>query len=463
MQVSRRECLSTLAALAAAPAGLAIGAPAIAQATRDPMDGLPFVEVPWPGRMSRENRALIEPLMRQMVEAMNARDRDALRSIRARLIKGMGKYLGQPEDRPRYGVPVDTTTPDVAVVQRLWSAQQERRAGRMPWEEAVRITRAGGTPPRLRVSTRIARADLQMFEAEALGTRPALDRARAAADYMLSVQHSSGVFGYPYDPKGTNGAARWVRGAEERGKHVAEGGWWIEDLDTGGLNFDNAGTGLFLLHVYALTGEDRYLQAARRAGDWAAGRRLVSNFNYNGFNGQLLSRLYRITGKESYLDRARGIFEFGVLSGQLENGRWLDQHNAKIQYHAIMMSQLGEFLLALRLAKNAFQATVERAMVLGLDNLAKEITTRGSSNIEEMLAVDALVIGSLVLGNRQLWTDALNANVNFYTRHEPALTARGIAVPEPLALYVLFRRGYGQEASRIDSEPTPRVAPATRS
>ncbi len=425
-----------------------------------PFEGLETRSRPWPGRQSAEERSAVQATVDALVSAMNTGDSSAILAHRTRLEFALGRYVGEPEDRPFYGQPVDVSTPDLHLIKNLWSDQHLRSNGLYPWDIAALTTPSRGAPDRLRVATRIARAHLHVYESNELEHDDYLHEAVAAAEYLLTVQAANGVFGYPYDANATIGlrgvAARFVHEARQRGFEVTEGNWIIDDLQSGDLNFDNAQAGLFLLHAYVQTGDARYLESARRAGEWAMRRPLVANYNYNGFNGQLLSRLYRVTGEEHYLDRARLVFEHGVLSGQLQNGRWFDQHNAKIQYHSILMSQLVEFYLALQLAQDPFSTTVESAIVRGLDNLATEITTYGSSNTQEMLAVDALVFGSRALGQRELWTRAINVDVNFLVdRFRPRISALGQRLPDPLGTYILFASEASSAPTGIDSVVGP--------
>lgn len=422
----------------------------------DPMAGLDVRTRPWPGRMPPEQRAPLEAEADAMVTAMNRGDRAAIARHRASLINRMGRYLGEPEEPPRYGGPINRAPPDRAQILQIWNAGQDRRAGRFPWQDGAAATKAGRAPPRLRETTRLARAELHIDESAAPRDVARISRVIEAADYLLEQQAENGVFGYPYDASATigprGGARRYIEDARKRGIELVANGWMVEDLGNGALNFDNAQSGLFLIHAFLATADRRYLAAAKRAGEWAKGRKLVSNFNYNGFNGQLLARLYRVTREPGYLMRAKEIFELGVLPGQLENGRWFDQHNAKIQYHAILMSQLAEFYLALDLARDPLAEQVRASILRGLDNLATEITTHGSSNVHELLAVDALVVGSFIFGERPLWRDAINVDMNFLVDHfAERLRERGRALPEPVGLYLLYAYGPQPGAAPVDA------------
>lgn len=424
-------------------------------APADPMAGLGIATRPWPGRMSPAERAPLEREADAMVAAMNHGDRAAVLRHRDALVAAMGGYLGEPEVEPRYGRPIDTSQPYRTEVLALWNGQEQFRTDALPWHRGIAAVRAGVAPPRLRETTRVARAELLIDSSRAPRDPKRLQRVIAAADYLLAQQGPNGVFGYPYDPRPSSGprdeARRLAEAARARGQEIVANGWLIDDLGNGGLNFDNAQAGLFLIHVYLVTGDERYLAAAKRAGEWARTRPFVANFNYNGFNGQLLARLYRVTREPAYLTRAKEVFELSVLPGQLPNGRWFDQHNARIQYHAILLSQMIEHYLALDLAGDSAAGDVRNAIEHGLDNMATEITTYGPSNAHELLAVDALVTGSRVFGERPRWREAINVDINFLAdQFAPKLAERGFGLPEPVGVYLLDTFGTREGAIDVD-------------
>ncbi|MFN0120881.1 MAG: beta-L-arabinofuranosidase domain-containing protein [Blastocatellia bacterium] len=411
----------------------------------------------WPGKMPDAERAKLRPLQEQLLQAMRAHDDEKLRATREAIIRQMGKYAGVSEFQPDYGKPIDPSPPDLVKVERLWAASFKRMQGRHGWERAAQAKAQGRPQPRLRVSFRSARAYLHSHEAGLSGKDEFLKYAVSGFEYIASAQASTGAFGYPYFPGATEGlvaaAARVVKAGEARGLKMTEGNWVIEDLDDGGLQFDNGESGLGLLHAYALTGNQKYLDAARRAGEWAAKRPLVQNFNYNGFSGELLAQLYRVTGEKRYLDQAVIKMKYGVLPGQMENGRWFDQHNASIQYHSIMMAQLIELHLALKQAKAPYADEVKRRIVLGLDNLAEQITSLGAMRLtaNEMLCLDALTRGLLVFGQHEKWEKAANIDVNYAcNQFLPELEKRGEPMTETVAHYLLSR--HVKEGKATDCE-----------
>jgi uncharacterized protein YyaL (SSP411 family) len=141
-------------------------------------------------------------------------------------------------------------------------------------------------------------------------------------------------------------AEQFMRRAErgDRLDQVIKNGWAVEDFDDGGLQFDNGLSGVALLRLFEATDDPRYLKAAIRAADWAASRRVVTNWNYNSFSVYLLAEVYAITGETKYLSSAKKKAKLGVLPGQLtegpRSGRWADPHNARPAYHYIMVRGL---------------------------------------------------------------------------------------------------------------------------
>lgn len=400
----------------------------------------------WPGKASSEFDHAIKPIADEYLRVMRSGDREALLGVRDRLVAALGPYAGVPEERPAYGQPINTDPPVRHRIEKLWTKSLDRLKNNFGWDQATKLQAeagAGGKVPRLRVSQRQIQALLDTHEAGLDPSGQCLRHAIAGLDYLLAAQASTGVFGYPYEPGGPGlrrQAVAAVERGERQGRTMVERNWVIDDLDTGGLNFDNGVCGVVLLRGYVLTSNQRYLVAARRAGEWARKRPLVLNYNYNGFSGILLARLYRVTGEKAWLDEAKRVFEFGVLPGQMPDGRWFDQHNAKVQYHAILCSQLLEYQLALKQAGDVNAAEIARRLQLSLDNLAVELTTYGTNNAFEALSIAALSGGSIAFGTNATWERGANVAVNYVAGPlQEELSQRGLPLPEPVAAWLLLQ------------------------
>jgi hypothetical protein len=400
-----------------------------------------FDPAKWPGK--KEPTPQYKVLVTNLREAQKQHDIAKVKKVVAEIRKDLGSYAGVPEVKPEYGSPIERTAPDLTKAEAISWRSFESMKGHNGWEDAAHAHPYG--QQRLRVTFRTAVSDLRAFEAGL----PHADEYRAAAvaglDYLVSQQASTGVFGYPYDPNATEGlkaqAAKLAQEGAKRGLKTTEGAWLIEDVDEGGLQFDNGEAGAGLLYGYALTGNRKYLDAARRSADWAAARPLVPNWNYNSYSGWLLARIYRVTGERKYLDAAADKFELGVLPGQMENGRWVDQHNARPQYHSLMIRNLVEYTLALEQAGDARAAEVRRRTQLALDSLAEETSRYGPSNAEEGLPLEALSVGLMAFGPNAAWEQAADIHVNYTVNHLlPELIDARRGRPETLTTYLLWRR-----------------------
>jgi len=423
-----------------------------------------FAEQTWPGRMPEDQAAQFEDQLNALEKAMNESDESSIRIAVERLTEHHGLFAGVPESKPTYTGTPSFSEPVYENVARAWSLSFSRMEGKNGFETAPSPDAKHQTGYRLRVSLRHGRAYLQASEAGLAPKEAYKEYAFQAFDYLVSTQTSVGVFGYPYDPNGSGlkqHASRLVQEGRAQGIKMVENGWLIEDLGEGGLQFDNGMVGWGLLYAHALTNDPKYFDAALRAGEWAVKRPLVTNWNYNSFSGQLLARLYRITRDSKWLEAARRKFEYGVLPGQLPNGRWVDQHNAKIQYHSVMMRALIEYYLALDEAKNDNTARIADAIQRGLDNLSLQITTHGASNLHELLSLDALCLGLSVFGPNDRWEAAINVNVNALMNDGlPELEKRGYPMTETIACWLLFRK-----FADLDDRPaeiTPMLSTASR-
>ena len=191
-------------------------------------------------------------------------------------------------------------------------------------------------------------------------------------------------------------------------------GWFLntEDLDPGGLQFDTGECTRALLDAYAVLEDPELLAAARRAGRWATAQVAVGNWNYNAFSVGALARLARVepTSADGWAAAALRHAELGVLPGALPNGRWLDPHNARINYHMILLRDLGY------LTEVVESPWVDSVYVLALQRSVDELAANGSTTFDDGLeahlqalrlgwplddALDGLLTGAWRDGNPQ--------------------------------------------------------------
>jgi len=189
--------------------------------------------------------------------------------------------------------------------------------------------------------------------------------AREAGDFLVWAQERGGAGVFPMPARRGGEGKVWgivdraLKIAEKQGRYaeIVYNGWCIDDAgigDDGGLQIENAVCAIGVLDLYEATQDEKYLRSAKAAGDWAMKRECVPNWNYNSFSVWLLAELHRVTGDARYLDSAKEKTRLGVLPGQLADGpregRWLDPHNARPNYHYILTRSLA--CLLPRLAEN---------------------------------------------------------------------------------------------------------------
>jgi hypothetical protein len=216
-----------------------------------------------------------------------------------------------------------------------------------------------------------------------------LDRLVAGACSILThLQQPAGYFPLP-DLRGKN-----IRFGEMTEKLLAtqpEGvkdGWIIAVDPAGGTQFDNGVCGVALLSAGAEYKRDEWTRAGWRAADWALQQRCVPNFNYNAFSVGLLAHASRVAHDNRYLAGALRKFRVGVAPGQVENGRWVDAHNARTVYHLIILRALHDLWVAQTAGREEVAAVATKAVTALLDEYAAAgITTTA---LDELLRHEKL-------------------------------------------------------------------------
>lgn len=229
-----------------------------------------------------------------------------------------------------------------------------------------------------------------------------LSIARDAADFLIwaQAQAGTGVFPFPSTrnvtgkkPFAAAESSYAKAGREGRMDQMMHNGWTIDDAGTGGLQFDNGEAGVAMLELYETTREQKYLESARKAADWAISRPLAENWNYNSFSVRLLAKAYDVTHERRFLEAAAHKAIAGVIPGQLDKGpragRWLDAHNSKPNYHYIIMNSLAQLALVMP-EDDPARPEVMRSLQLGLLARNRDFSDLGSPNRNK--AMETLVL-----------------------------------------------------------------------
>jgi hypothetical protein len=379
----------------------------------------------------RAAEAKLVPALRQ---AMESGDEDGVRSVVAQIRQTLGKWAGHTEVETKYHKPVNAAPPPpLSEIRAGWNALFESTEslykGHGQW------VHAGPAP--LRETGDVVLGYIDAVKAGASNRELLLQRIREGLDYLLSVQAPNGVFPFP-DVRGKDPFfGPMIEREVVKNPDILWHGWMIKDEGDGGLQFDNGVCGYAMLEGYGLLHDGKYRDAARRAADWAAAHEPVANFNYNSFSVWLLAGMYRESGERKYLDAAVRKARIGVLPGEMENGRWVDPHNARPAYHWIMVRALLGLHAALPVG-DAFEPVLRKDLVSAIDNGTREILDNGAPSFETPLAV--LPAACAMPGAKPEWLTALNVLINgvFDAAQNDPKRIRGIS-PYGYASYLLFR------------------------
>ena len=354
---------------------------------------------------------LAKPALEEGRHALKTEDHVAVRAAVVKASSVLGPWAGNPETATRYYPPIVTAPFDTAKAREWWLREIDRGKRGLPW-----VKNPTGDPRVMQAGLREAAFPLDGLARTALlfpELREALTtQVRVGADWLIKLQHPSGVFPFPVGP-GLNPrdkVGKIVARAIQEYPEIVVNDWIPDDKTDGGLQFDNGLCGRALISAWELTRDEKYLAAARRAGDWAITRPLVSNWNYNAFSVGLLARLAEVTQEEeraTYLAAAVKKAEAGVLPGQMPGGRWFDAHNACAVYHNILLRELLELLHVLP-ADHVFRPTLLDGVKRGLNQAADETLAHGFTGTW----TDNFARGLLWIGENRSWRDAMNVNLN---------------------------------------------------
>jgi len=330
-----------------------------------------------------------------LMAAMARRDAAAIDRLVAEANLRLGARVGQPEVQDRYATIPAKATPLRADEIRGFAAKMPARIEALRWWRIGLDPRKLGHP--LREPADVIGGLLALHRAGLDTDGAALRGAREAGEFLLWAQAEAdrGVFPFPAsrgasDAKPFKASAAFLDEIERSGDigSRVRGGWLVDDAGNGGLQFDNGECGVAMLELHATTGDGRFLDAARRAADWAIAQPLSANWNYNSFSVYLLAETYRATGEVRYRDAALDKAVYGVLPGQVRDGpragRWHDPHNARPAYHYIMLRALASLATALP-AGGDDRRRVEAALRLGLRARNVDFIGPGAANLDKAM------------------------------------------------------------------------------
>ena len=196
----------------------------------------------------------------------------------------------------------------------------------------------------LRASAEIAAGLLQIADHETDLSRKAQYElwATRALDSLATMQLPNGAFPFP-DLREYGDATfgpiiqNFLNDCGDDSVLVLQNGWIVDDRGTGEFKFDAGVIADAYYQAYVYTGNVNYRDIAISIADYLLPLSFNFNYNYNTFVVLGLTRAYQLTGDDTYLNRAVKNLRYSVYPGQLENGRWVDGHNANSRYHNIIV------------------------------------------------------------------------------------------------------------------------------
>jgi hypothetical protein len=349
----------------------------------------------------------------QLSRALAQEDLAAVRKAVGEIHRVLGDKAGFPETSDSFqAIPKDV--PGMTEIEA--KAALERTLLQI---EKARWWKIGPDPSlfdhALREPASVVSACVYACESRLIDGDRSLALARDAAAFLIWAQEQAGTGGYPFPAfRGVSkknefsSAARVLKRAEQEGRldQIVRNGWVVEDPGDGGLQYDNGEAGVALLELYELTKEKQYRDSGLKAADWAAGRALVSNWNYNSFSVYLLAKAAQVSGEMKYLAAATHKARIGVIPGQLTEGphagRWIDGHNARPAYHYIMLRSLAQLAAALPQG-DPDRLPIVTALKLGLIARNREFQDQGASNKDK--ACEALILVHRVFAGEKGFLD----------------------------------------------------------
>jgi hypothetical protein len=222
-------------------------------------------------------------------------------------------------------------------------------------------------------------------------------------DSLLTMQLASGAFPFPdlrtyNDTVFSTKIQRFLNTLGPDSSKALLNGWIVSDFGSGEFDFDCGVICGAFADAFVVTKLERYKQATLRVAEYLRTQRIVVNYNYNSFVAYGLARAFSLTGNPEYRDRAAKVLRIGVLPGQLENGRWVDGHNARSAYHAIIIFNAAN-VVNIMPAGTPLRDTLAGMLTRAARNFSNQLYACGPSGgyvwLIEMNATNVLLPSSL--------------------------------------------------------------------
>ncbi|HEY7116374.1 MAG TPA: hypothetical protein VH475_07305 [Tepidisphaeraceae bacterium] len=305
-------------------------------------------------------------------QALRAANRDATRQV----IRQMRQVLGDQAGVPETLCPGRRDAPRGAIAQRQ---AVELFLAALDQDKAQLSLVASGRPVGdnfVRFYAELVAACCEIrpaIQAHRPDQLPHLDQLVAGACFLMTaLQQPPGHMPFP-DPKNkdTKGQARWV----------------VSVADDGGSQFDTGEAGAALLQAGVTYANADWTTAGLKAADWAIAQPCVHNFTYNAISVYLLAEAFRATKNRKYLDAALAKWDLGLAPAQVDNGRWIDPHNARTAYHVIILRGIATLALVCPDDYADRRDVLKESTAAGVKSLLDEFDRLGVTNTGYALPV----------------------------------------------------------------------------
>jgi hypothetical protein len=328
--------------------------------------------------IAQENQiASILPLLDT---ALKHEDLLAIDTLSLDLIAAFGTEAGQPDATELYYA-LNPTTNWLDLNNSILLSRMLIAADSMVYVELWKAAK-GMAPPSyqphslfLRASAEIASGLLKIAHYETDLNRKTQYTlwATKALDSLASMQLPSGAFPFPDlrdygDPTFGPIIQNFLNSCGPDSVNVLQNGWIVDDKNTGEFKFDCGVIANAYYEAYLYTGNSQYKNIAIGIADYIMPLHFNVNYNYNTFASLALTRAYELTGDLNYLQRAIATLRYSLAPGQLQNGRWVDGHNANSRYHSIILQNIQATVNALP-ATDPFKPRLDSMTVSAVRNM----------------------------------------------------------------------------------------------
>lgn len=226
----------------------------------------------------------------------------------------------------------------------------------------------------LRYAAEVALGFLKIahYESDLIRKNLYITWATTALDSLATMQLPNGAFPFPdlrtyNDPLFGPMIQSFLNACGADSVNVLINGWIVDDKGTGQFKFDAGVIADAYYQAYLYTNHVNYKNIAISIGNYLLNLKFNTNYNYNTFVSLGLTRAFQLTNDSAYLNRAIINIRYGLLPGQLSNGRWVDGHNAKSVYHAIILKNTS---VTLNLVPNTsvYYDSLRNSMIKAINN-----------------------------------------------------------------------------------------------